>query len=153
MSRICIGILNGSFVTPKILDDELRCLLEQTNILLSYGISYDEPLLEQYACRDVIALNFSDKNGRGTCEMLFLPDNCCYNGNENTVPFYERMQNIERILTAILKYCPSFDLFIGDSGTQFHDFEEVPIPIQTFLPLSSILNTSIPPDLHLILSR
>ena len=153
MSRICIGILDGHTVDFESLDAELRDLRKQFDVSVSYGLSYKEPFLEHYKNNKIITLNFADNNTHDICEMLFLPDNCSYNGAKNVTRFHERMRNVEAILIRILKCCSTFDLYIGESGMQIDEFEDVSISIHDFYPISHCLNTVTPPDLHLIISR
>ena len=152
MSRICIGVLDGCAVNFQALAAELQDSLEQCDVSVSYGVSYNEPFLDYYRDKKIITLNFVDNRTCDNCEMLFLADNCSYNGTENVTPFHERMRNVATILTRILNCCPSIDLYIGDSGMQIDEFEEVSIPVHEFHRVISSLNTAVPSDLHLIIS-
>ena len=152
MSRICIGVLHNNDITPDRLRGELQTLLANTNLTISYKLSYNEPLLRHYVDKTCLIFSFSDNSHYDTCEMLLLPDNCFYNGIENMVPFHKRMQNVEAILTKILEHGSMIDLFIGDSGTQMNEFEENQLHVCEFHHISNSLNTILPPDLHLNLT-
>lgn len=146
MSQICICVVNQNAF------EKVECA---RSLLLRYGLftcnelSYDEPCLHKARSENKIILSISDDCLLDNCEMFLLPDNCTYNGRSNKTPFTARMQLLQNALSLIVDKNTSLEMFVGDSGTPYCDFEHHSITIHDFLRVSSRLNSITPPDLHL----
>lgn len=83
--------------------------------------------------------------------MLFLTDNCYYNGKANLIPFVERMHNINSIIQSLMDFGGDFDLFVGETGALDSDFEFFPFNKTIFekqMELYQHSNSSFFPNIH-----
>lgn len=152
MSKICIAILNDDVSTERI-TTAIQPLLKRYNLAVSYKLTYDEPLLEKYRNKAYKMFSFADNVYYDNCEMFLLPDNCFFNGQKNSIPFQARMQLLEEIFERVLDFTPKIEVFIGDSGTRYDEFDRAHCKLYNFLDVSVMLNTEVPPDLHFVIER
>ena len=85
--------------------------------------------------------------------MLLLPDKNSFNGQSNSVSFSARMHCLANFYERVLANCTSIDVFIGNSGLEFSEFEKKSIHISDFSSVTNCLNTAVPPDLHLSINK
>lgn len=150
MSKFCIGIIKNKR-TPK--KDMIRYIYEVINkegLEVFFQIQDTAPFLDHYA-QDSIIFSIADNPMYDTCEMLFLTDNCYYNGKANLIPFVERMHNINSIIQSLMDFGGDFDLFVGETGALDSDFEFIPFNKTIFekqMELYQHSNSSFFPNIH-----
>jgi hypothetical protein len=153
MSRICICVINGTEKNNELLQQEISALLKCYDFSVFWNLSYEEPFLDRYRKENQVVFSLSDNDRYDNCEMLLLPDKNLVNGKNNPLPFSIRMCCLAEFLGKILSSCTSVDLFIGESGMEYSEFEKKSIHICDFSLIVDCLNTAIPPDLHLSISK
>lgn len=133
MSKICILVLSKPGVNMKLLEEITRLEADHIDCGVFFTFDYREPVIEQYK-NSAFICSFSDDYRFDNCEMLLLPDDCWSHTKTNLVPFHRRM---ELLRDAIVQICitaqtDKVDLFIGDSGTCYDDFELVQTTFSDF---------------------
>ena len=149
MSQICICVANQNSIEKM---GKIKELLHRCGLFVFNELFYVEPCLRKAQSESKVILSISDDAQFNNCEMLLLPDNCFYNGRSNNIPFSERMQLLKDVFELIVDKNSPIELFVGDSGTPYNDFEHHKITLQDFLTVSANLNSVTPPDLHLVIS-
>ena len=150
MSKFCIGIIKNKR-TPK--KDMIRYVYEVVNkegLEVFFQIQDAAPFLDNYE-QDSIVFSIADNHMYDTCEMLFLADDCYYNGKANNIPFIERMHNINSIIQSLMDFGGDFDLFVGETGALDSDFELIPLNKTIFekqMELYQHSNSSFFPNIH-----
>ncbi len=104
-----------------IIKSTVERIVEEKGYGVFFSFDYSEPALERYRGVSFIC-SLADNNTWDNCEMLLLPDNCVFNGSENTVSFYDRMRVLADIMKGIKSKCEKRELFIGTSGNEYGDF-------------------------------
>ena len=153
MSKICLGILCNKRTTLSALRNQIKSVVESAGFGCFFDFSYKEPLLNAYLLDNYVIFSIADNSTYDNCEMLLLPDGCMINGNENVCGFELRMKQMQDILKPILEIEAKIELFLGESGTQFDEFDEYEITLSDFLQITKQLNRIDSPDLHLILKK
>lgn len=103
MSKFCIGIIKNKRTPQK---DIIRYVYEVVNkegLVVFFQIQDAPPFLDNYK-QDSIVFSIADNHMYDTCEMLFLADDCYYNGKANNIPFIERMHNINSIIQSLMDF-------------------------------------------------
>lgn len=153
MSKICIGVISNNSTTIEEIYNQIEPLLKELGLGCFFNLSYNEPALKDYSMKDYLFFSIADSFEYDNCEMLLLPDECLFNNRRNPIPFTERLTQFKSILELIFNIVPKVELFIGDSGTLLDEFQEKRISITDFMQVSNWLNSEIPVDLHLIITR
>ena len=147
LSKVCIVIIQD-YINPTVLKRRIDDLMESFGL----GVFYEQPVLEPFMsafCKEYSMIcSLADNNKYDNCERFLLPDNCFYNGNTNSIPFMVRMSQLECLLRMILKVSKQVDVFIGNSGTLFDEYEHYQIGINEFADLSNMLNSFLEPNIH-----
>lgn len=151
MSKVCVIVVGDNI--DNLLKKKVDRIISDFGLGVFFELSYPEPFLSVFGGRYSLICNISDNHKYDNCEMLLLPDDCFFNGRSNPIPFHVRMTQIECILKTILEQTDNVDLFIGNSGTIYCEYDHYDIQIQDFLTTSSILNSLEPPDLHFHVTR
>ena len=150
MSKFCIGIIKNKRTPQK---DIIRYVYEVVNkegLVVFFQIQDAPPFLDNYK-QDSIVFSIADNHMYDTCEMLFLADDCYYNGKANNIPFIERMHNINSIIQSRMDVVGDFDLFVGETGAVDSDFEFIPLNKTIFekqMELYQYSNSSFFPNIH-----
>lgn len=153
MSRICICVMSNVKQNNEILRLQISSMLKCYDFAVFWDMSYEEPFLDRYRETNHLVFSLSDNDAYDNCEMLLLPDKNLFNEKSNPVPFAIRMHFLADFLGKILTVHATIDLFIGESGMAYSEFEKKNIHICEFSSVTECLNTAIPPDLHLSISR
>lgn len=153
MSKICICIINTAKQNEELLRMQISSISKYYDFTVFWDASYEEPFLERYCEENHIVFSLSDEEAYDNCEMLLLPDQNLFNGRTNPVSFSRRMEILADFLEQILVNHDVVDLFVGDSGTDYSEFEEKYIHVCEFSLAVDCLNTETPPDLHLSIIR
>lgn len=133
MSKICIGVILDCPLNLFELQNNLKKKGRKYGIGISFDLNYQEHFMEYYSDQTAIFVDFNDNENSSNCEMLLLPDDCCYNGLQNEIPFNDRMLHLKNISEYLITQNLHFELFIGDSGTEYYEFQEYHIIIDDFL--------------------
>ena len=131
MSRICIAVLQVRKGRLQELREAAAAYAEDHGFGVHSSLSYEEPFLAHYD-ETVEILSFSDHMEHENCEMLLLPDNCSVNGFRSGVPFRVRMQWLAELLGSLKVYVEVLDVFIGDSGAHYEDFDLLCVKFSEF---------------------
>lgn len=137
MSKICIGVIKSPVNNHSYLKKEINMILN-LNQLYYFDIDYPELLLDKFINESYLKFSISDNKEIDSCEMLFLPDNCFFNGISNKYKFEKKMYLLQRsIVNIVQKISPlKFELFIGESGCDYVDFEKKEIYADEFKQFS-----------------
>ena len=152
MSAICFGIAE--------INDPVRAKAYQDNIIhiahthgrgVSFSIDWEEPLLAHYSDAHVIA-DFRDSPTESNCEMLIIPDHWRYHDQRNELPFRQRMALFQEIAEWADAQGYPIEFFIGNSGTDWDEFETVVIPTKrlTELLMKTVGKSGSDADIHII---
>ena len=131
MSRICIAVLQVRPGRWQELQEAAAAYAEDHGFGVHFSLSYDEPLLAHYD-ETAKLLNFTDHQEHENCEMLLLPDHCSFGGIRSGVPLRVRMQWLAELLGSLKAYTQDLDLFIGDSGANYEDFDLICLKFSEF---------------------
>lgn len=151
MSKICIVVIkNHNYLETDKIKEQIKMLFNNCGLGVFFEVAYSEPFLERYKNDEHLIFSISDNFEFDNCEMFLLPDRCKYNGQTNNIPFEKRMCDLKRIIEIILSFCHNIEIFIGDSGTNFEDFQFENIDLDCFEKfLINKLNSFITPDICL----
>lgn len=150
MSKICLCVLQGVGAQENEITELINPLLHKHSVFLFSDVIYQEPFLDTIDRRKSIVFSISEDNVYDNCDFLFLPDNCSINGFKNPSSFYDRMKRVQYILTGLSKFCSIMELFVGDSGCGYDEYEECKINICNFADFATCLNSLNSPDIHFI---
>ena len=150
MSKICLLVISSLGADLN----QLKTIIEQQVVKSGYGVffsvDYYEPAIEHYKESSLIC-SISDSAEFDNCEKFLLADNCYINGIRSEVPFYDRMKWLTNIIDQIICLPARVELFIGESGTSYEDFEEVYTSVPNFPIISErLINNSGFHDLHFV---
>ncbi len=150
MSKLCIGLIKKPFgIADCSLKEQISLLLNKYNLGVFFKLSYFEPFLKEYNTDECIIFSIVDNNSFDNCEMLFLPDNCYFNVKTNGLSFNERMAILKAACENILQYESKMEIFIGNSGAEFSEYEHISVdPINFEKILIESLNVFDVPSLH-----
>ncbi len=109
--------------------ERIASIINDFGLGIFFDFNYSDPILSHYNEASIIC-SIADNQQFDNCEMLFLPDNCLFNGKSNTYSFYVRMQQIALLFSAFS--VPCFELLIGTSGTAYEDYKIVQTAIELF---------------------
>lgn len=155
MSKLCIGAIRiKNCYHTSLLKSHIKALANK----YGYGVFYDilncEPFMDKYLKNEYMFFSIADDDSFDNCEMLLLPDGCLFNGETNPVSFLERMKNIQIVLENILAKENDFELYIGNSGTDYYDYERIKIDVKEFNEIANKkLNTFDISDICFILTN
>jgi len=150
MSRICFCVLYGARERYCEMISEIEPLLHKYSIFLFHNIDYNESFFDRIDKNNATFFSIADNPLYDNCEQLLLPDNCSVNGFKNPIPFLQRMKMIQDILSKMRQYCSGMELFVGDSGCGYEEFEKRQISICDFTDNINCMNTPNPPDVHYV---
>lgn len=151
MSKICIGVIKTHIPLEMCsFREQIKPLFNRFGLGVFFEFPYLEPFMKEYEKDDYFVFSVADNMNFDNCEMFLLPDNCTYNGKKNEISFKTRMSNLKSIIEIILKTEKSIELFIGESGTEFFEFEFENINLERFEEtLNNKLNCFDAPDICL----
>lgn len=156
MSKIFFGVIKPQNNTDiEILKSKLKVLFGKNNLFVYYSFSYVEPCISHiYENEQFITFSISDNQSFDNCEMLLLPDNNMYNNRVNTTPLLHRMQIIQNIFENLHSTPLSIELFIGESGIDYYDFEKKTLSVTELAStLAQAINALDFPAVHYILEK
>ena len=81
-------------------------------------------------------ISVSDTPKTENCEMLLLPDKCTYNGKNNPIPFFERMNILKRAIEKLQNYTTGVEVFIGECASCPEEFTKMKCSLQEFPSLA-----------------
>ncbi len=152
MSLLCIIVFRKGLEKTD-LNKRIWKQAESYGLGVSFNLGYEEPILHKVQFDpSYVICSLSDGPTCDNCEMLLLPDFCCFNGKSNPIMFCERMHQIECILKTILTEVCKVELFIGYSGALWDEFSHLMLRLDDFLQTASLLNSISPPNLHFVIS-
>ena len=138
MSEICYGVISkmpkDSLLSGMKADVYKLC--EEIGIDISWDIQYPEPFMTEEMLKTgaVFELTIDE-----IAETLLAPDWYKYNGYDNKESFKTRMEKIQSILSSMLMFVPSVDLFLGYDGALHSDYEYFEVSIHNIVSLLSVL--------------
>lgn len=137
MSRICIGVIKSPKKNHLTLKEKITAILNKSELYF-FNVDYYEPFLEKYDNGDYFIFSISDNRDMDSCEMLFLPDKWFFNGNSHKYSFEKRITHLQYVIDSIsqLIYPLRFELFIGESGSDYIDFERYEIEPNEFVQIA-----------------
>ncbi len=140
MSKICIFVLkpNTVFADRTILSNSIHNL----GYSVFFDFNYTEPVAEHYK-NSAFIFSLADDGYYDNCEKLLLPDNCVINDFKNEIPFIKRMQDLACLINTVLDKSSSLELFIGESGTDYNDFDSYSTNVNSFPYLANRLLNNI----------
>ncbi len=97
--------------------------VEQWGWGISWGIDWDnEPLMEHIDPKALL-FNLTDDPVCGVCDFLILKDGWSFDGEENEIPFLDRMRRIADIVDMLLKRYATItvEFYIACSGTPYDE--------------------------------
>ncbi len=153
MSKICFLILSCKDADHARMESIVQNQLSKVGYRAFFESSYNEPLLARYMDKS-IACSISDSALYDNCEMLLLPDQCWINGKTNDTSFLYRMKALGKALSEIEKYTETMELYMGESGTDPEDFDEMIISTIDFPERANdLFNNTGFPSLHFVFFR
>ena len=152
MSKICLCVLHGARDQNYEIASQIKPLLNKYSISLFWDIAYHEPIIDVTDSDNTIIFSIADDSIYDNCEHLLLPDECSVNGFVSPTPFGERMKSIQDLLQEMSRYCNSIELFVGDSGCRYDEYEKIEISISDFADTAKCMNSPSSPDMHFMFS-
>ena len=153
MSKNCFLVVPLTEAGPDLehLKKRIARELNSAGLGAFFSFPYDDPVLTHFL-KTALVCSIADDSRFDNCEMLLLPDSCGYNGKRNPTPFFERMQRLADVFASLS--LPSFELLIGDSGTDYTEYKVVRTNTAQFpAAISQEIRQYELPPLHFILEQ
>lgn len=135
MSLICVGV--ASLPAINLFSTSIKKMMqisEGYNRGISFEFDWSEPFFERIPS-DALKFHVTDSITSSNCEMLFLPDNCYYNGRTNSQPFAERMAFLTAISNVFAANRVVLELYIGMSGSLLDEYENISATPASLIPI------------------
>ena len=127
MSQICIGILSVAHEKDvQTLRHEMTQVTKKHHRGIVFDVSWNEPILSTIGDNSLL-FSLSDSSNSDNCEMLLLPNNCCYDESCDILPFKERMLFLQDIAAIGLRHGCCVEFFLGTSGTLPEEYAKISI--------------------------